>query len=158
MVNNFQRPGATSNAAVGSTFEKDAEEWFRGKGIELQRDYGVEVGFSKKKERKFDLGSSEPPILVECKSHKWTGGDNVPSAKITVWNESMYYFQLAPSGFHKVLFVLRDFSKKREESLTEYYVRNHSHLIPDDVEIWEYDMSNKTAAVCHRARRAPWES
>ena len=159
MNNNFQRLGATSNADVGSTFEKDAQKWFcREKGIELQRDYGVEVGFSKKRERKFDLGSSDPKILVECKSHKWTGSGNVPSAKITVWNESMYYFQLAPSGFRKVLFVLRDFSKKREESLAEYYVRNHSHLIPDDVEIWEYDTSNKTAEVCHRARRAPWES
>ena len=155
MNNNFQRLGATSNADVGSTFEKAAQKWFfREKGIELQRDYGVEVGFSKKRERKFDLGSSDPKILVECKSHKWTGSDNVPSAKITVWNESMYYFQLAPSGFRKVLFVLRDFSKKREESLAEYYVRNHSHLIPDDVEIWEYDTSNKTAEVCHNARCA----
>ena len=28
--------------------------------------------------------------------------------KITVWNESMYYFHLAPSVFRKVLFVLLD--------------------------------------------------
>ena len=152
MDNNFQRAGSTSNAAEGSKFEKYAEKWFRGKGIELQRDYGVEVGFSKKKERKFDLGSCKPPILVECKSHKWTGGDNVPSAKITVWNESMYYFHLAPSVFRKVLFVLLDKSKKSGESLAEYYVRNHSHLIPDDVEIWEYNEPNKTAEPCHRAR------
>ena len=152
MVNNFQRLGAISNAAVGSDFEAAAQKWFFNKGVRLQRNYGVEIGFSKKKERKFDLGSSEPPVLVECKSHKWTGGGNVPSAKITVWNESMYYFKLAPPGFRKVLFVLWDFSEKRGESLAEYYVRNHSHLIPDDVEILEYDMSNMTAAVRFKAR------
>ena len=112
MVNNFQRLGAISNAAVGSDFEAAAQKWFFNKGVRLQRNYGVEIGFSKKKERKFDLGSSEPPVLVECKSHKWTGGGNVPSAKITVWNESMYYFKLAPPGFRKVLFVLWDFKRK----------------------------------------------
>ena len=152
MVNNFQRPGAISNAGVGTDFEMVVQEWFSNQDVRLQRNYGVEVGVSTKKERKFDLGSSEPPILVECKSHKWTSGDNVPSAKITVWNEAMYYFLLAPAGFRKVLFVLRDFSEKRGESLAEYYVRNHSHLIPDDVEILEYDASNMTAAVSHMAR------
>ena len=147
MVNNFQRPGAVSNADVGRDFETAAQKWFLNKGVRLQKNYGVEVGLSRKKERKFDLGSSELPVLVECKSHKWTAGGNVPSAKITVWNESMYYFLLAPPDFRKVLFVLRDFSEQRGESLAEYYVRNHSHLIPDDVEIWEYDASNMTAAV-----------
>ena len=152
MVNNFQRPGAISNADVGSDFETAAQEWFVNEGVRLQRNYRVEVGLFKKKERKFDLGSSEPPVLVEFKSHKWTSGGNVPSAKITVWNESMYYFLLAPAGFRKVLFVLRDVSEKRGESLAEYYVRNHSHLIPDDVEILEYDGSSMTAAVSYMAR------
>ena len=64
----------------------------------------------------------------------------------------MYYFLLSPPGFRKVLFVLRDVSEKRGESLAAYYVRNHSHLIPDDVEILEYDVSNMTAAVSYLAR------
>ena len=152
MVNNFQRLGAISNAAVGRDFEAVAQWWFASEGVQLRRNFGVRVGFFDKKDRKFDLGSNEPPILVECKSHTWTGGGNVPSAKITVWNESMYFFSLAPSGFRKVMFVLRDYSKKRGESLAEYYVRNHSHLIPDDVEIIEFDVSNKTVALSHTAR------
>ena len=153
MVNNFQRRGATSNAYVGNVFEMKAQAWFfEEEDVWLQRNYGVEIGLSKKKERKFDLGSNKPPILVECKSHKWTGSGNVPSAKITVWNESMYYFLLAPPGFRKVLFVLRDFGDKRGESLAEYYVRNHSHLIPDGVEIREFDNSNMTATEIYRAR------
>ena len=35
MVNNFQRPGAISNADVGSDFETAAQEWFV-KGVEVQ--------------------------------------------------------------------------------------------------------------------------
>jgi hypothetical protein len=51
----------------------------------------------------------------------------------------MYYFHLAPVGFRKVLFVLKDFSEKRQETLASYYVRNYRHLIPGGVEILEYD-------------------
>ncbi|MYF78764.1 MAG: hypothetical protein F4180_02395, partial [Chloroflexi bacterium] len=108
MVNNFQRPGAVSNADVGSAFEMTAREWFANQGIRLQRNYGVEIGLSSTKVRKFDLGASEPAVLVECKSHKWTSGGNVPSAKTTVWNESMYFLLLAPAGFRKFMFELRD--------------------------------------------------
>ena len=138
MVNNFQRLGSTSNSQVGRDFETAAQDYFRQKGISLQKGHSVQIGVSSKKDRKFDLGSDDPPVLVECKSHTWTRGGNVPSAKITVWNEAMYLFLLTPQRFQKVLFVLRDFNERRSESLAEYYVRNYSHLIPDDVEIWEY--------------------
>ena len=37
------------------------------------------------------------------------------------------------------MFVLRDYSVKRSETLAEYYIRTHSHLIPPDVEMWEFD-------------------
>ena len=141
--NNFQRVGSVSNAHVGRNFESVAKEYFRHKGVLLGNGYAVPVGVgSEKKNREFDLGSGDPPILVECKSHRWTSGGNVPSAKMTVWNEAMYYFYLAPPRFRKVLFVLRDFNQKREESLAEYYLRNFSHLIPGDVEIYEFDDEN----------------
>lgn len=138
MVNNFQRVGEKSNAHVGRNFEDTARRYFLQKGIILQRGYSVPIGISAKKQRKFDLGSENPPLLVECKSHTWTSSGNVPSAKITVWNEAMYYFSLAPTKFRKILFVLRDFDDKRRETLAEYYVRNYGHLIPNDVEILEY--------------------
>lgn len=44
-----------------------------------------------KKKHSFDLGCKDKKI-VECKSHKWTSGGNIPSAKLNVWNEAMYYF------------------------------------------------------------------
>jgi hypothetical protein len=55
----------------------------------------------------------------------------------------MYYFHLAPPRFRKVLFVLRDFSENRGETLAAYYARNYRHLVPSDVEILEYDEENR---------------
>ena len=141
LTNNFQRLGSVSNAHVGRNFESAAQDYFRRKGYSLQREHPVQIGLSNSKSRKFDLGSDDPPMLVECKSHRWTTGGNVPSAKITVWNEAMYFFHLAPDQYEKILFVLRDFSEKRNQSLAEYYVKSHKHLIPNDVKILEYDES-----------------
>ena len=53
------------------------------------------------KEHAFDLGSLDQKIIVECKFHKWTAGGHVPSAKLTVWNEAMYYFVTAPKDYRK---------------------------------------------------------
>jgi hypothetical protein len=94
---------------------------------------------TEKKHHRFDLGCSEQKILVECKSHRWTTGNNVPSAKITIWNEAMYYFHTAPIDYRKIMFILKDVNNKSGETLAEYYLRRYSHLIPTGVEFWEYD-------------------
>jgi hypothetical protein len=104
----------------------------------------VGVGRSKKL-HKFDLGSASPSLIVECKSHTWTEGGNVPSAKITVWNESMYYFHISPREYRKAFFVSKDYSVRREETLAGYYLRNVEHLMPDDIEFWEFDAGAKAA-------------
>jgi len=62
---------------------------------------------------------------------------------MTVWNEAMYYFHLAPENYQKILFVLRHYSPKKKETLAEYYIRTYAHLIPNSVEIWEYDEEPK---------------
>ncbi len=98
-----------------------------------------------KKEHAFDLGCERQKVIVECKSHRWTSGDNVPSAKMTVWNEAMFYFYVAPEDYRKIMFVLKDRSDKRNETLAEYYLRTYNHLVPSDVEFWEYDESTKNA-------------
>lgn len=142
MDTNFQRINSISNAHVGKDFEDIVKEIFnKTMGIVLQKDISVNIGHHVKKPHRFDLGnvSANKMIIVECKSHTWTSGDNVPSAKLTVWNEAMYYFCLAASEFRKVLVVKRDFSTKRNETLGQYYIRNHEHLIPIDVEIYELD-------------------
>jgi hypothetical protein len=101
MNNNFQRIGSQSNTQAGNDFEEltkiALEKEFNCK---LSCCYSVEIELDKKKKHNFDLGNND--ILVECKSHKWTTGNNVPSAKLTVWNEAMYYFMVSPKGYRNL--------------------------------------------------------
>jgi hypothetical protein len=138
---NFQRIGAVSNSHVGADFESVIASYWKQQGIVLMHDFSILVGQSGRapKARKFDLGSHDPKIIIECKSHKWTIGGNMPSAKMTVWNESMYYFSLAPRGYKKFFCVLTDKRQGRVETLAQYYVRCYQHLILTDVEVWEFD-------------------
>lgn len=138
------------NPRTGSDFEKLALGFFDSQGMKLQRDFVVRIGVAgKMKEHKFDLGSAQPPILVECKSHTWTEGGNAPSAKLSVWNEAMLYFLAAPLSYRKVLFVLR--SVRNGESLAQHYIRRYGHLIPDGVEIWEFSPETGTAKKVNRS-------
>lgn len=142
----FQRIGSESNSQVGNDFELVALQYFAGSGVELQRGHVVEIGVADtKKPHAFDLGCAAKKMIVECKSHRWTSGHNIPSAKLTVWNEAMYYFFAAPREYKKILFVLRDLRRGTGESLARYYVRTHGHLIPPGVEVWEYDEQARTA-------------
>ncbi|WP_345984408.1 hypothetical protein WCX49_07140 [Sulfurimonas sp. HSL-1656] len=142
----YRRIEAKSNTHAGKDFEIAAQVFFEEKGIPLYQNVKVPIGIrTTKKEHAFDLGSIEERTLVECKSHKWTRGGNVPSAKLTIWNEAMYYFLAAPDGYRKIMFVLRDYNEKRDETLAEYYLKKYRHLIPVDVEFWEYDEATKKA-------------
>lgn len=132
------------NPRKGSDFESVAQGVFAARNLTLVRNFTVDVGVGQHKHpHKFDLGCAVPPTLVECKSHTWTEGGNAPSAKLTVWNEAMYYFACAPNEFRKILFVLRD--ERQGQTLAHHYVRRYGHLVPSGVEIWEY--SPVTAAV-----------
>ena len=68
-----------------------------------------------------------------------------PSAKITTWDQAMYFFYAAPSGYRKVFFVLKGWSPKKQETLAQYYVRTKHHLIQKDVEVWEFGELHNTA-------------
>lgn len=141
----FQRKGAESNTQVGRDFEAKAQNFFSQRGLHLTVSMALEIGVNGRKSHNFDLGDEQNKVIVECKAHKWTEGGNVPSAKMTTWNQAMFFFHAAPSGYRKILFVLSDFSHKRDETLGGYYVRTNHHLIPKDVEVWEYDEKCETA-------------
>ena len=145
-MNNFQRKGAPSNTQVGRAFEELARKVLE-KNIEilLNHDYAIEIGVKKKKLHKFDLGSSKPAIIVECKSHTWTESARMPSAKMKNWSEAMFYFLVAPKNYRKIFFIQKDVNKRTGETLGKYYLRTHYHLIPDDVEFWECDVKKKQA-------------
>ncbi len=136
--NNFQRAGSHHNAGVGRLFEEKVREFFSKKNISLRQGFALPIGVTDtKKPHKFDLGSDNPRILVECKSHTWLRGGKTPSAKMAVWNEAMYYFLLAPAGFRKILFVLKN--ETAGQSLAAHYLHTYGHLVPDGVEVWELD-------------------
>jgi len=142
----FQRVGSKSNAHVGREFELVAQRIFALHDIHLQLCHVVEIGIgATKKPHAFDLGCSSQKVLVECKSHRWTSGHNIPSAKLTVWNEAMYYFHAAPPEYRKIMFVVKDLRRGTGESLTSYYLRTCGHLVPAGVEFWEYDESTGAA-------------
>ena len=143
--------GNSDNPRIGRDFEAIAQACLAEHGMRLNEHVQVEVGAGRERRlHTFDLGSDSPPVLVECKAHTWTAGGNSPSAKLTVWNEAMHYFQCAPAGYRKILFVLRD--ERRGVTLAEYYLQRYAHLVPDDVEVWEYDRGTGDAVVRHPAR------
>jgi hypothetical protein len=138
VANNFQRVGSVSNAHAGREFEKAAQLFFAETGLKLEPGFSVDVAYKMKKPHKFDLGSQEPPILVECKSYTWTSGGNSPSAKIRGLNEVMLLFSVAPKHYRKILFVLKHLRK--DVSLAAHYINTQGHLIGPNIEIWELDL------------------
>ena len=145
-VGNSEEVGPVGNYQAGSDFEAIARAFFLAQGIVLKEHLALEIGIEgKKKWHKFDLGSTDPKIIVECKSHTWTGTDAMPSAKMSAWIEAMYLFYAAPKDYRKIFFVRRAYSTKRRETLVAYYLRTYEHLTPGDVEFWEYNSETKTA-------------
>jgi len=143
---NSQRKGGKSNTHVGRDFEEKIKTYFQKQCVSLTPNLSISIGINqKKKPHKFDLGNANKKIIVECKSHTWTESGNVPSAKITTWDQAMYYFHVCPPGYRKIFIVLKDYCPKRRETLCEYYLRTKEHLISEDVEIWEFDQSTMAA-------------
>ncbi len=136
-LNRFQRIGAISNSHAGRDFEDAVEAFLARQGLLLARDFAVPIGHRQTRTHRFDLGSGEPPVLVECKSYTWTSGGNSPSAKIRGLNEAMLHFSVAPPAYRKILVMLRHM--RRKVSLASHYIRNQGHLIPTGVEVWEFD-------------------
>jgi hypothetical protein len=145
-VNNFQRPGASSNVAVGREFEEAAQLFFHSEGMMLAPNYSLPVGHRSFKKKRFDLGSASPRIIVECKSYTWTVSGNVPCAKIRGLNEAILQFSAAPRDYRKILFALRHLHPQSRVSLISHYIKCHGHLIGPGVEIWEFDADAKQGA------------
>ena len=142
-MDNFQRIGAISNTHAGRDFQQSAMGFLTKQGVHLRPEFGLPIGCKVKKQHKFDLGSEDPPTIVECKSYTWTSGGNSPSAKIRGLNEAMLHFSVAPPGYRKILFLLKHL--RGNQSLGEHYVRSQGHLIGDDVEVWELDLEADNA-------------
>jgi len=140
--------GNADNPSKGAKFEDIVRDFFSREGLALRSNFPVDVGVSSlRKPRKFDLGCVEPPTIVECKSHTWTEGGNAPSAKLSVWNEAMFYFLAAPPQYRKILAALQH--SRGDETLAEHYVKRFHHLVPRGVEIWEVAADGKSGRCVH---------
>ena len=117
-----------------------AEKKFKKKFVQEQV---VRIGLPPKG-HKFDLVSEDGTIIIECKRHTWTDGGNVPSAKIAVLDEAILYMRSVPYYARKIIAMIEahDPTGKRKESLAEYFVDKHGHLLAD-IEIWEVSLAGK---------------
>ena len=69
--------------------------------------------------------------MAECKCYTWTDSGNVPSAKLMGLDEAVFYFGFLPSGTKKLLCMKKAVFRDKQETLAEYYVRAHGHLLED---------------------------
>ena len=88
------------------------------------------------KRHKFDLASPNHDIIAECKCYTWTESGNVPSAKLMGLDEAVFYFSFLPAETRKILCMKKAKSPGKQETLAEYYVKVHGHLLKD-VHVYE---------------------
>ena len=92
--------------------------------------------------------STWDPTHRLCLLSTWTGGGNAPSAKLSVWNEAMLYFMVAPPHYRKILVALDD--RRGLELLAAHYVKRFAHLVPTGVEIWELASDGRDGRLVHK--------
>ena len=106
--------------------------------IALEKEFRIQPVLSKD-EHRFDLGSANPRILIECKNHTWTRGGKTPHAKLKDWIVAMQHLHLAPTD-RKILAVARDRHPSNGETLRNYFLRTAlGRMKPPDVAVWEFD-------------------
>ena len=151
-MSNFQRDGSTSNSHVGRAFEARARKVLAKRGLRLESGHKVPCGLDAvRKVHAFDLGSDNSRLIIECKSHTWTTGGKVPSAKMKNWAEAMFYFHMAPQDYRKIFFVERSMRPGRSESLLAYFLRTQAHMIPPAVAFRELD-GDSDELIVHEVR------
>ncbi len=144
-------PTNDTHTARGSEFKHFVKLFFAQRGLNLESEFPVLIGAgAETRQHCFDLGSAAPPVLLECKCHTWTAGGNSPSAKLTIWNEAMYFFALAPRKYRKIFAAVKDM--RADLTLSQQYLRLFKHLVPPAVEIWEFDTARRTAACVFTGR------
>jgi len=138
------------NPINGADFENICRKYFSKQGIILKHHCTLKIGANKKLgDHKFDFKSEKPKYIIECKSHTWTEGNNSPSAKMSVWNEAMYYFSLTPRQYKRILFEKKSINSKNNRTLAQHYIMSKHHLIPPNTEIWEFDVEKNKPTIVY---------
>lgn len=127
-----------SNKQVGSNFEIGAQRFLETVfGRSFTPQGGVAIG-NPPKAHKFDFISDDGQVVAECKCLSWTKSGNIPSAKISVLNEAVFYLGFLSDDIQKVLVVNKAYRVVGKETLGEYYVRRYGHLL-GNIKVLEAD-------------------
>lgn len=131
----------SDNPAIGARFQEEVAEWFaKTYKKEFKIEKKIKIGYSDKKDHKFDIVSEDNTIAIECKCYTWTETGNVPSAKMGAANEAIFYLSFLPGTCEKYLVFKKDSCDlhKPKETLAEYYFRTNKHLL-GGTRVAEYD-------------------
>lgn len=128
----------SENPRIGREFQnlamKILQDHFK---QEFEMDKPIPIG-NPPKHHKFDCVSLNNQIVVECKSYSWTLSGNIPSAKMAMLNEALFYMSYLPKDIKKIIVMKKATHPGKKETLAEYCFRIKSHLL-DDVSILEID-------------------
>lgn len=64
---------------------------------------------------------------------------NVPSAKLMGLDEAVFYFGFLPPKTRKILCMKKAIFPGKDETLADYYVRVHGHLLGD---VYVYEITD----------------
>ncbi len=129
----------SENPGVGHRFQEFVQSLLEKRFSTLfEQEVTIAIG-TPPKNHKYDLANKDRSIVVECKCYTWTDSGNVPSAKLMGLDEAAFYFSFLPPEIKKVLCMRRATFKGKAETLAEYYVRVHGHLLGD---IFVYEISD----------------
>lgn len=132
----------------------------------FQTIFELEVPFpigTPPKPHRFDCVSQDKKIVIECKYHSWTEGENIPSAKIRTINEAAYYMSFLSQEIRRIIVLKKSVIPSKVETLAEYYYRIIGHLL-GQTEVFEVDdegcfrvISNKSNRVQNIGRYQQYE-
>ena len=130
----------SENPHVGRKFQELVQSILEEKyKTSFEQEAAVLIG-KPPKEHKFDLANKDRSIVAECKCYTWTDSGNVPSAKLMGLDEAAFYFGFLPSDTKKMLCMKKVVYQGKSETLAEYYVRVHDHLLGD---VYVYEITDE---------------
>lgn len=136
-MGNKLRSQNSLNPKKGADFEKRVREAISKRfGVAFEKR-SVKIG-NPPKEHAFNLVSGDGKYIIECKCHSWTKSKNIPSAKMSILNEAVFYLSHISKNKHRFLIIKKDFSEEKQKTFAEYYFYINRHLL-DGVRIFEFD-------------------
>ena len=142
----------SENPRVGRTFQEFVHSILEEKYCTtFDQEAAIEIGCPPKAHN-YDLANKERSIVAECKCYTWTDSGNVPSAKLMGLDEAVFYFGFLPSQTTKILCMKKAMYPRKTETLAEYYVRVHGHLLRD---VFVYEISDD--GTIREIRNGSWD-